>query len=426
MKYDFTSQAAPRGTNSVKWDSCDPDVIPMWVAEMDFPVAPFIADALHRRIDKGVFGYTHVPDSYYSSVTAWFGGRYGWNISREQIIPISGIVPAISVVLKALSPDGPHKVIIHSPAYNCFFSSIRNTGCSLSASVLQWDGATHRYTVDWDDFERRCSEPGVSAFLLCNPHNPTGRLWSREELTRMGEICLRHGIPVISDEIHCEICAPGTAYTPFASICPEFAQNSVSFVSPTKAFNIAGLQVANIVSANASFRERIERVINDWEHCDVNQLGIVALEAAYTDEGAEWLDEMNAVVHRNFVMLRELFAKRFPAVRVPELEATYLLWLDFSGMFGPEGVSSPQAGSFGPPPASGSLPLQPRAAMASGEDTPSGDISEIAGRIVAEHLLEKARVRISDGSIYGDPRCCRMNLACPEATMREALRRIAG
>lgn len=401
MKYDFTSQGAPRGTNSVKWDTCDPDVIPMWVAEMDFPVAPFIAEALHKRIDKGVFGYTHVPDSYFDSVIAWFGKRHGWSISREQIIPISGIVPAISVVLRALSMDGPlepgagvlasssarPKVIIHSPAYNCFFSNVRNTACELSASVLQWDGASHRYTVDWDDFERRCSEPGVAAFLLCNPHNPTGRLWSKEELTRMGEICLRYGVPVISDEIHCEICTPGTAYTPFASISPEFARNSVSFVSPTKAFNIAGLQVANIVSANPDFRERIERVINDWEHCDVNQLGIVALEAAYTDEGAGWLDEMNAVVHRNFLLLRDMFAERFPSVRVPELEATYLLWLDFSPLF----------------------------LVAGGE----------AGRIVAEYLLDKCHVRISDGTIYGDPRCCRMNLACPEATMREALRRIS-
>ena len=378
MKYDFTSEGVPRGTASVKWDPCAEGVIPMWVAEMDFPAAPCIIKALRERVEKGIFGYTLVPDSYYDAVIRWFGGRHGWSIPREQIIPIQGIVPATSIAVKALTEPGD-KVVLLVPAYNCFFHNITNQGCETSESRLVWNADARRYEIDFDDIERRCADPAAKAFLLCNPHNPCGRLWSREELVRLGEICLRHGVKVISDEIHCEIVAPGRSYVPFASISEEFAQNSVSFVSPTKGFNIAGVQIANIISANADLRARMDRVINVWEHCDVNQFGIVALQAAYSDEGAEWLDQMNAVVHRNFLALRELFDSRFPSVRVPELEATYLLWADFDAT---------------------------------------------SGKVVADTLLEHG-VRVSDGAIYGGPSGVRINLACPEATMKEGLRRIA-
>lgn len=376
--FDFSTEAAPRGTNSVKWDSCPENVIPMWVAEMDFPAAPGIIKALQERIAKEVFGYTLVPDSYYESVARWFGGRHGWSIAREQIIPVQGVVPATSIAIKAITEPGD-KVVLLVPAYNCFFHNITNQGCETSESRLVWNPELKRYEIDFDDIERRCADPAAKAFLLCNPHNPCGRLWSREELTRLGQICLKHGVKVISDEIHCEITAPGTSYVPFASIS-EFAQNSISFVSPTKNFNIAGIQIANIISANEDFRTRMDRVINIWEHCDVNQLGIVALEAAYTEEGAAWLEQMNALVHSNFILLRDLFAERFPSVRVPELEATYLLWMDFN--------------------------------------------RTNAGKEISDLLLQHG-VRVSDGAIYGGPEGIRLNLACPEATMKKGLRRIA-
>ena len=409
MKYDFdfTTEGAPRGTNSVKWDSCAPDVIPMWVAEMDFPAAPCIIKAVQERVAKGVFGYTLVPDSYYESVIRWFGGKHGWGITSEQIIPVQGIVPATSIAIKALTNPGD-KVVLLVPAYNCFFHNITNQGCETSESRLAWNAASKRYEIDFDDIERRCADPAAKAFLLCNPHNPCGRLWSREELVRIGEICLKHGLTVISDEIHCEITAPGTSYVPFASISEEFAQNSVSFVSPTKNFNIAGIQIANIVSANADFRARMDRVINIWEHCDVNQLGIVALEAAYSDEGAAWLKEMNALVHSNFLLLRDTFAQRFPSVRVPELEATYLLWLDFAGL-----RPVPPTPSL-----KGTLPL-----AGGGRSFGIGQ-SPAPGKIVADALLQHG-VRVSDGAIYGGPSGVRLNLACPEATMKKGLRRIA-
>ena len=407
MIFDFTTEAAPRGTNSVKWDSCDPDVIPMWVAEMDFPAAPCIIKAVQERVAKGVFGYTLVPDSYYESVLRWFGGRHGWNITRDQIIPVQGIVPATSIAIKALTNPGD-KVVLLVPAYNCFFHNITNQGCETSESRLVWNPSDRRYEIDFDDIERRCADPAARAFLLCNPHNPCGRLWSREDLVRIGQICLKHGVTVISDEIHCEITAPGTSYVPFASISEEFAQNSVSFVSPTKNFNIAGIQIANIISANEDFRARMDRVINVWEHCDVNQLGIVALEAAYSDEGAAWLKEMNAVVHNNFILLRELFDSRFPSVRIPELEATYLLWLDFAGL-------SPVPPT---PSLKGTLPL-----ARGGRSFGIGQ-SPASGKVVADTLLSHG-LRVSDGAIYGGPSGVRINLACPESTMKKGLRRIA-
>ena len=423
--FDFVSEKLGRGTNDVKWDTCDPDVISMWVAEMDFPAAPCILKALHNRVDKGIFGYTEIPASYYESVICWFGSRHGWNISREQIIPVQGIVPATSIAVKALTEPGD-KVVLNVPAYNCFFHNITNQGCETSESRLVWNPALKRYEMNFEDIERRCSDPSAKAFLLCNPHNPSGRLWSREELTRLGEICLRHGVKVISDEIHCEITAPGKEYVPFASISEEFAQNSISFVSPTKGFNIAGVQIANIISANADFRARMDRVINIWEHCDVNQFGVVALQAAYSDEGAAWLDHMNSLVHNNFIMLRDLFAERFPTVRIPELEATYLLWADFSDCIhrnAPSAGETSPSGDIAPRGCNGRGPSSDGRGPRSGRSE-DGDVSP-AGKLVADFLLKNNRVRINDGAIYGGPEGCRINLACPEATMKEGLRRIA-
>ena len=373
MQYDFSTEAFPRGTNSVKWDT-RPDVLPMWVAEMDFPVAPFIIDAVRRRVEAAAFGYTLIPETYYRSVQDWFRKRYSWEFDREDIIPIQGIVPAVSVAVKALTEPGD-KVVFFTPAYNCFFHNITNPGAVENPSVLVWNPEKKRYDPNWDDFAARIADPATKAFLLCNPHNPTGRLWSREELLRMGEICRQHGVPVISDEIHCEIVAPGSSYTPFATLFP---QDCVSMVSPTKPFSMAGLQIANIICANTAIREKLDRVINIWEHCDVNQLGIVALQAAYTPEGEEWLRQMNEVVHGNFLLLRERFAAEFPSVRVAELQATYLGWLDFSGL-------------------------------------------GLSGMQIQNHLLEKEKLWINAGDIYGDPACMRINYACPRSTMGKAL-----
>ena len=388
MKYNFDELVERRGTNCVKWDeSPSADVIPLWVADMDFRVAPAIQKALRERVEHGVFGYNIVPESYYEAVISWFHRRHQWEIKRQWILYTTAVVPAMSVVIKALTMPG-EKVLILSPAYNCFFSSIRNNGCEVLESPLRLisppelggvgGGLNERhpsFEIDWQDFEAKCADEKTTLFLLCNPHNPTGRLWSREELLRMGNICKVHGVKVISDEIHCEIVAPGSKYVPFASLFPD---ETIAMVSPTKPFSIAGLQIANIVCHNPALREKLDRVINIWEHCDVNQLGIVALEAAYSPEGEEWLTQMNEVVHGNFLLLKERFRKEFPAVRVAELQATYLGWLDFSGI-------------------------------------------GLRGMQIQEHLLEKEKLWINAGDIYGDPRCMRINYACPHSTMEKAL-----
>uniref|UniRef100_UPI003FEFECB1 MalY/PatB family protein n=1 Tax=Phocaeicola sp. TaxID=2773926 RepID=UPI003FEFECB1 len=247
MRYDFDEIIPRRNTNSYKWDSAaDADVLPLWVADMDFRTAAPIVEALQRRVAHGIFGYTRVPDAYYDAVTDWFARRHGWTIRRDWMIYTSGVVPALSAVIKALTVPGD-KVLVQTPVYNCFFSSIRNNGCGMVSSPLTYEDRTYR--MDFEDLERKAADERVKVMLLCNPHNPAGRVWTREELTRLGDICLRHGVTVVSDEIHCELVYPGHTYTPFASLSEEFLQHSVTCVSPSKSFNMAGLQIATIVAA---------------------------------------------------------------------------------------------------------------------------------------------------------------------------------
>ena len=211
-KYDFDEVIDRRGTCSYKWDSAPHGVIPMWVADMDFRVADPIRSALQKRVEHGIFGYTAVPDSYYETVIKWFNLRHGWLMKKEWIIYTSGVVPAISAIIKAMTQPGD-KVLVQNPVYNCFFSSIRNNGCEVVSNDLVYGNQT--YTIDFDDFEAKAADPLCKVFLLCNPHNPAGRVWTSEELCRMGEICMKHHVFVIADEIHCELVMPGYHYTPY-------------------------------------------------------------------------------------------------------------------------------------------------------------------------------------------------------------------
>ena len=325
MKYDFDKVISRRGTDSYKWDSAESEhVLPMWVADMDFHTAPAIVDALRLRVEHGIFGYTRVPDSYYDAVTGWFMRRHGWKMNREWIIYTSGVVPAVSAVIKALTVPGD-KVLVQTPVYNCFFSSIRNNGCKMVSSPLVFAGNT--YTIDYEDLECKAADPKVKVMLLCNPHNPAGRVWKREELVRIGEICIRHGVTVVSDEIHCELVFPGHRYTPFASISEDFLWHSVTCLSPSKAFNIAGLQIANIVCADADRRAKIERAINDNEVCDVNPFGVIATQAAYNG-GEEWLNQLIEYLYGNYLYMREFCREHLPEFPVTILEGTYLVWMD--------------------------------------------------------------------------------------------------
>lgn len=379
MKYDFDHINERRGTGSYKWDSAaGRNVLPLWVADMDFRTAPAIVDALRRRVDQGIFGYTLVGDSYYSAVTDWFAQRHGWSIDRDWIMYTSGVVPAISAVIKALTRPGD-AVLTLTPVYNCFFSSIRNNGCATVESELAYDG--HTYAIDFDDLERKAADPRVKLLLFCNPHNPTGRVWTREELTRVGEICLRNGVIVVSDEIHCELVFPGHRYTPFASISEEFLANSVTCISPSKAFNIAGLQIANIVCADAGRRRKIDRAINDNEVCDVNPFGVIASEAAYR-EGAPWLEALLAYLYGNYNYMKAYCREHLPEFPLAELEGTYLVWMDCRSL----GMNS---------------------------------------EALEERLVGEADLWLNAGTMYGraGQGFMRWNIACPRSVLAEALRR---
>lgn len=386
MKYNFDEINDRRGSNSVKWDECpSADVIPMWVADMDFKAAPFILEALRRRVEHGVFGYTYVPDAYYRSVCDWFAKRRGWKIQPEWIQYISGIVPALSVAVEALSSPGDN-VLIHAPAYNCFYSSIRNNGRIILESSLICDGKGQRpsFSIDFEDFERKCADPRTTLFILCNPHNPSGRIWTREELTRMGEICRANGVTVVSDEIHCELEMPGQQFIPFASISEENQQCSVTFNSPTKSFNIAGLEIANIIASDPEKYAKINKVINRFEHCDVNPFGVDALMAAYSDEGEEWLKELNAYIYDNYLALEKKLSEAAAQVKLCKLEGTYLAWMDCSA-YTAKGISTKE---------------------------------------MQDSMVEHEKVWINGGAMYGDGDYMRINLACPRGLLLEGADRI--
>lgn len=301
MKYDFDEIISRRNSNSYKWDAVMGEgVLPMWVADMDFRTAPAVVEVLRKRMDHGIFGYTKVPPVYYDAIINWFTRRHGWQIDRDWIIYTSGVVPALSAIIKALTVPGD-RVLVQTPVYNCFFSSIRNNGCEIVANPLVYTNGTYR--IDFDDLARKATDPKVRLLLLCNPHNPVGRVWTRAELMCIGEICLRNDVLVVADEIHCELVYSGHTYIPFASISDDFRTRSVTCTSPSKAFNLAGLQIANIFAADESVRVKIDKAINLNEVCDVNPFGVEALVAAYND-GEEWLEELKCYLSDNYLYMR--------------------------------------------------------------------------------------------------------------------------
>lgn len=382
MKYDFDKIIPRRGTNSVKWDVAKEDgVIPMWVADMDFQAAPCIRQAMKERMDHGVFGYTLVPNSYYESIISWFDRRHQWKIDRNWILYTSGVVPAISAIIKALTEPGD-KVLVQTPVYNCFFSSIRNNGCTTAENALVRKG--NSYEIDFDDFERQAADEKTKVFLLCNPHNPAGRVWTPDELSRMNDICLRYGVKVIADEIHCELVMPGYKFTPFAAVSKPCQDNCITTNSPTKSFNIAGLQIANIITNNDTIKRKIDRAININEVCDVNPFGVIALQAAY-NEGESWIDQLNLYLWENYKVLKDFFQEHLPNLQVLKLEGTYLVWVDISAT----GLKADE---------------------------------------LTNELLQQGKVMVNSGTLYGKTTGAdylRLNIAMPRSLMLEALQRIA-
>ena len=381
MKYNFDELTERRGTGCVKWDeSPSHEVIPLWVADMDFKAAPAIQEAVRKRAEHGVFGYTVVEDDYYEAVISWFQRRHDWTIQREEILYTTGVVPAMSVAIKALAMPG-EKVLILSPDYHCFFSSVKNNGCEVLESGLKRVGDT--FEVDWEDFEAKCADEKTTVFLLCNPHNPTGRVWSKTELMQMNDICLKYGVKVVSDEIHCELMMPGYKFQPFAAVSEVCRQNSVVLNSPSKSFNIAGLQAANIICSQPSWRRRLDRAININEVCDLNPFGPVALKAAY-NESEDWIDELNLYLWGNYQLLCEFVEANIPQWKVCKLEGTYLPWVDISAM-------------------------------------------NITSQALCDKLLTEAKVWLNPGTMYGPQTgegYVRFNIATQRSRLKEALERI--
>ncbi len=376
--YDFDSIIRRKHTNSVKWDSDkEEDIIPLWVADMDFKAAPCIQQALEKRVKHGVFGYACVPQSYYEATINWFSKRHNWKINSSDIIYTTGVVPALSAVIKAHC-NKEDRILIQTPVYNCFFSSIRNNDCIIVDSPLVL--VNNKYEINFEDFENQIIDNKVKAFVLCNPHNPAGRVWTKQELIKMGEICNKHNVLVISDEIHCELVLPGYTYTPYASLGKPYEKNSVILTSPSKSFNIAGLQVANIICSDKILSDRINKAININEICDINPFAIEALIAAYT-QGAKWIDELNVYIKSNYELLCAFFKQQFPQLTVIDMEGTYLAWVDISRL-------------------------------------------NITSRVLCDQLKQKAKVRLNPGTMYGTEGFVRINLASSQSILQQALLRI--
>lgn len=378
--FNFDEVISRRGSDSYKWDSAaDPEMLPMWVADMDFPTAPVVIDALQTRAAHGMFGYTKVPERYFDAVIQWFSRRYGFTMPRDGIIFTTGVVPALSAVIQALCQLG-EGVIVQTPAYNCFFSSIRNSQCRQIDSPLRYQDG--EYTIDFEDLERKAADPSNTMLLLCNPHNPVGRAWTREELQRIGDICLANNVTVLSDEIHCDLVSPSFQHIPFASVDERFLVHSVTCTSPSKAFNLAGLHVANILAADAEKYRLIDKQININEVCEIGPFAVEALIAAY-NRGEAWLDALRDYIKGNYDIVQGFIAEHLPQLKVAPQQATYLAWIDVSAL----GISCAE---------------------------------------VAKDLYDQHKLWVSEGTVYGaaGEGFIRMNLATPRVNVIDGLNRL--
>ena len=377
-KYDFDTIIDRRHTASYKWDVKDGE-LPMWVADMDFKAAPEIIDAISERIKHGVFGYPVIEDDWYDALIGWWKARHDFPIEKEWLSFCTGVVPALSSAVRKFTTPAEYVVVL-TPVYNVFFNSIVNNGRRILESPLAYkDGA---YEIDFADFEKKLSDPQTSLFILCNPHNPVGKIWDVETLGRIGELCAKHGVTVISDEIHCDLTDPGKNYVPFASVSETCAMNGVTCIAPSKTFNIAGLHTAAVFSKNPKLHAKIDRALNTDEVAEPNVFACIAAAAAFTKGGA-WLDELRAYIFENKKTVCEFIKKEIPEIFAVPSDATYLLWLDCSKI--------------------------------------TEDSKELAAFIRSETGLY-----LTAGSVYGGNgnKFLRMNVACPNATVDDGLARL--
>lgn len=378
MTYNFDERIDRRGTDSLKWDVEDHE-LPLWVADMDFKAAPCIIEALEKRVSHGVFGYTDVNERWRPSIINWWQRRHGYTIKPEWLIFTTGVVPALSTAVKRLTNVGDN-VLIQTPVYNIFFNSIVNHGRHIIENELKYDKG--QYTIDFDDLEEKLSHPLTTLMILCNPHNPVGLIWDRETLLKVGALCAKHHVTVVSDEIHCDITSPGYTYTPFASVSEINEMISVTCISASKAFNIAGLQSAIVSVANPELRAKMVRGLNSDEVAEPNAFATIATVAAF-NEGEDWLEALRGYIEDNKNHVYSFVKDQALPIHVVDSKATYLLWLDVS------------------------------------------EIDEDSGKL-QDFVRSQEGLYLSGGAQFGQSgkSFLRMNVACPRSTLDEALIRL--
>lgn len=379
--FDFDEIIERKDTDSIKYDFAikrgKPEgLLPLWVADMDFKAPDCVIRALEEKARHGIFGYSEVRGDYFYVLKNWFSARFGWDIQPGWLVKTPGVVYAICTAIRALTKKGD-AVLVQQPVYYPFSESVKINDRKLIVNQLVYDAG--QYSIDFEDFEKKIIENGVKMFILCNPHNPVGRVWTRDELVSMGDICVKHGVIVISDEIHADFVYPGHRHTIFADIKPEYADISVTCTAPTKTFNLAGLQISNIFIPNAGLKSRFRREIVKSGYSQLNIMGLIACKAAYA-EGEAWLEELKSYLCGNLDFLREYLKQHIPQVKLVEPQGTYLVWLDFSKL----GLSDEQLDNL---------------------------------------LVHKARLWLDEGTMFGagGEGFARINIACPRSVLKQAL-----
>jgi cystathionine beta-lyase len=382
MNFDFDRIIPREGTDAVKLEWRKrlfgrEDILPMWVADMDFAVPPFVSEALKERAKHPIYGYSVLSESYFETIRGWQKRRMGWEIDKEWILFSPGIVTALNLLVETFTGPGD-QIIVQPPVYFPFFWAVEKNGRTLLHNQLIEE--KNRYFIDFDDLEQK-AKAGAKMLILCSPHNPVGRAWTREELERLGEICLEYGLLIISDEIHGDLLMPGQKHVPFASLSEDLAMNTITCIAPSKTFNLAGLFTSSIIIQNEAMRDKF-RVTQERIHLSPNIFGMVATQAAYS-HGDDWLEQALSYIKQNAGVVERAFRERLPEVKVSPLESTYLMWLDIRGL----GLADDEVGKI---------------------------------------LVEKAGVGLSPGKMFGPggEGFQRMNIGCPRSILEEATERI--
>lgn len=385
MKYDFNETILRKGYNSRKWDDVkelfgDDEILPMWIADMDFKVCPQIVEAITKRASHGIFGYATRSDSYYSALINWLEKRTSWKVNKDWITFSPGVLPALKLIIETYTKPGD-KIICQPPVYPPIFETITESGRVLVENPLIYDNHKRKYYMDIEHFSSKI-DSSVKLFILCNPHNPIGRVWGKEDLIKIGEKCLANNVVVVSDEIHCDLVLPGFKHIPFATLSDKLANNSITCLSPSKTFNLAGLQTANVIIPNKELREKYINTLNSYYLAKTNTFGIVALEAAY-NYGEEWLNELILYLKDNLEYLKNFINHNIPQIKVVEPESTYLVWLDCREL----GLDEKQLETF---------------------------------------MLKKVKIAMDEGYIFGveGKGFERINIACSRRTLEMALNRL--